>query len=125
MDISIGELVLWAISAWILGQILLGISDAKEIVQLKERVETLKRIHGLIHQVKVEKQGEVEYWYDEDDNQFLGQGKTVDEVIEHVKARFPDHIFLIQGVGGVARQTDWKLLDVESFQKVELNVKDI
>jgi hypothetical protein len=64
----------------------------------------------------------MEYWFDEEDNRFLGQGKTAEEIINHVKSRFPDHIFLIQGVGGVSKQTDWKILDVEEFKKVKLNL---
>lgn len=125
MDLSIGEIVLWGIVVWILSQVLLGIVDGWRLVELRERVTALKHLHDLIHQVKIEKHNDVEYWFDQDSEQFLGQGKTMEEVIGNLKARFPDHIFLLQGVGGVAKQTDWKLLDIEEFQKVKLNINDI
>ena len=125
MDISIGELIFWAVAFWFFTQVLFGILDAHHIVQLKHHVGELKRIKDLIHDVKVEKHGEMEYWFDSENDTFLGQGKTVEEVIEHVKKRFPDHIFLLQGTGGVSKQTDWKLLDVEEFKKVKLNIDDI
>jgi hypothetical protein len=124
MDLTIGELVLWAISIWFISQVLLGLYDAWHVVSVKERVEELNRISNLIHQVTVEKNGEVEYWFDEDNHEFLGQGKNIDEVIGNLKARFPNHIFLLKGIGGVAKQTDWKFLDMEDFKNVQLNIKD-
>jgi len=125
MDLSIGQIVLWGIVVWILSQVLLGIVDGWRLVELRERVTVLKRLHNLIHQVKIEKHNDVEYWFDQDSEEFLGQGKTMEEVIVHLKARFPDHIFLLQGIGGIAKQTDWKLLDVEEFKKVKLNINDV
>ena len=124
MDLTVGELVIWAVVIWILSQIVLGVIDGYRILHLSNRVEFLKKLNDTIHQVKVEKQGEIEYWFDADDDRFLGQGKTIDEVINHIKSRFPDHIFLIQGVGGVAKQTDWKLLDIDEFKKVKLTSSD-
>jgi hypothetical protein len=125
MDMSIGELVIIAVVVWILLQIALGIIDGFRIVTLGEKIKQLNHLSSLIHQVKVEKHSGLEYWFDEDDNRFLGQGKTVDEVIGNIKERFPNHIFLLKGIGGVAKQTDWKLLDTEEFKKVQLNIKDI
>jgi hypothetical protein len=124
MDLSIGEFVLWAVVIWILSQIALGIADGWRMVELKERVQLIKEIGDLIHQVKVEKIGEVEYWYDADSNHFLGQGQTIDDVISHVKHRFPDHIFLIQETGGVSKHTDWRLLPMEDFKKVTLRIEE-
>lgn len=123
MDIT--SIIIWFVVGWLLMQVILGVTDAMQIVKLKEQVEVLKHINGLIHQVKIEKIGETEYWFDEDDGEFLGQGKTIDEVISHVKSRFPDHIFLIKDLGGVAKQTDWKLIPPDEFNKVQLNVKDM
>lgn len=123
MDLTIGEFILWAVIIWVFSQIALGIVDGWKLVELKQRVELIKEISELIHQVKVEKIGDVEYWFDSESDQFLGQGKTVDEIIAHVKSRFPDHIFLIQDTGGVSKQTNWELIPTEEFKKVTL--KDI
>lgn len=125
MDLSIGEIILLAVVIWIVSQVLLGIMDAFAIVKLTERVKLLKHLKDVIHQVKVENVNGVEYWYDEGSHTFLGQGRSVDEVIAVLKARFPDHVFLLEGRGGVAAQTDWKLMDPDEFrQHVNLNKKE-
>ena len=125
MDLSIGEIVLYLVIGWILLQITLGFMDAKEILRLREQVDVLRKLNDIIHQVKIEKIGDVEYWFDEDDGEFLGQGKTLDEVIAHLKSRFPDHVFLIKGLGGLAKQTDWKLMSPEEFSSLKIDPKDI
>ena len=125
MDINIGEIVIYAIITWIVLQVVLGIIDGWQMVALKQRIELIKEISDLIHDVKVEKIGDVEYWFDSQSDQFLGQGKTIDDIIAHVKSRFPDHIFLIQDTGGVSKQTDWKLMPTDEFKKVTLNTKDL
>jgi hypothetical protein len=120
MDVT--EIILWAIVIWIVSQIMLGVSDAFQIVKLKERVDILKQLSEIIHQVKVEERDGIKYWYDADSEAFLAQGKTIDEVINVIKSRFPDHIFLIQDTGGVSKQTDWKLMSVEEFNKIAINL---
>jgi hypothetical protein len=116
------EIILWAVVVWVLSQILLGFVDAFQIVKLKERVDILKQLTKIIHQVKVEERDGIKYWYDADSEAFLAQGKTIDEVIDVIKSRFPDHIFLIRDTGGVSKQTDWKLMPPEEFNKVVINL---
>jgi hypothetical protein len=120
MDIT--EIILWAVVVWVLSQILLGFVDAFQIVKLKERVDILKQLTEIIHQVKVEERDGMEYWYDADSEAFLAQGKTIDDIINVIKARFPDHIFLIQDAGGVSKQTNWKLMPPEEFNKIAINL---
>ena len=120
MDIT--SIILWAVVIWIASQIFLGFVDAFQIVKLKERVDILKQLTEIIHQVKVEERDGIKYWYDADSEAFLAQGKTIDEVINVIKSRFPDHIFLIQDTGGVSKQTDWKLMAPEEFNKVVINL---
>lgn len=123
MDLT--TIIFGFVVGWIIMQVILGFLDAKEIIKLRENVEHLKHLNDVIHQVKIEKIGEIEYWYDEHDGEFLGQGKTVDEIIDHIKSRFPNHIFLIKDIGGVAKQTNWKLMPPDEFNKVQLSVKDL
>jgi hypothetical protein len=120
MDVT--EIILWAVVIWVLSQIFLGFVDAFQIVKLKERVDILKQLTEIIHQVKVEERDGIKYWYYADSEAFLSQGKTIDEVINVIKSRFPDHIFLIQDTGGVSKQTDWKLMSVEEFNKIAINL---
>lgn len=115
------DIIFYAIAFWLLFQVVMGFIDAKRILELKERVELIKEISDKIHQVKVEKIGGVEYWFDRDNDQFLGQGATFEEIVSHVKSRFPDHIFLIEGQGGVAKQTDWKLANIDEMKQIKFN----
>jgi hypothetical protein len=73
-----------------------------------EEIEYLKKI---IHDVSVEIHKDIEYWYDANSHQFLASGATTDEVVSTLKSRFPEHIFLVPGRGGVAAKTGWKLVD--------------
>lgn len=123
MDIA--SIVLWAIVIWIVSQVILGVIDGWQIVKLQERVTIIQKLQTLIHEVRVETVGDIEYWYDADSNAFLAQGKTIDEVISVIKSRFPNHIFLIENRGGVAAQTDWKLMSTDEFKKLPLNVDNI
>jgi hypothetical protein len=59
MDLSLGEIVIYAVVFWIISQILLGIADGWQLAKLNNRLELIKEISDLIHQVKVEKIGEV------------------------------------------------------------------
>ena len=36
------------------------------------------------------------YWFDQDNNKFLAQGRTTEEIITVIKTRFPDHIFYFE-----------------------------
>jgi 3'-phosphoadenosine 5'-phosphosulfate sulfotransferase len=125
MDLSVEQLILCAVAFWFLTQVIFGILDAHKIMHLKMRLDTLKELNGLIHQVKIEKYNDMEYWFDQDSDQFLAQGKTIEEVIHNLKASYPNHIFLLKDVGGVAKLTDWKLLGPEEFQKIQFYIKDI
>jgi hypothetical protein len=35
------------------------------------------------------------YWYDNDSEDFLAQGRTWEEVVGVLRERFPDHIFVL------------------------------
>jgi hypothetical protein len=53
--------------------------------------EALRRVHI----VSEEKHGGHLYWFDHESDEFLGQGKSSEECIEHVKKRFPSHVFFL------------------------------
>ena len=94
---NIIDIALWVLGIWMLYRIVGGILT---LMALKEAHEEIKeRIEKIIHEVAVEKHGEMEYWFDKDTDQFLGQGKTIEEVTKHIKSRFPDHIFVLPPKG--------------------------
>ena len=61
---------------------------------LEIQQEWLEKVDEIVHRVEIEKHGEIYYWYDNDDGEFLGQGRSEQECIDHVKKRFPTHLFL-------------------------------
>jgi hypothetical protein len=81
---------------------------------LEELDQRLTELRSLIHQVKVEKHQDIYYWFDEDTDAFLGQGKDFTSVIYTVKDRFPKHIFLLTVEDELysIQGPDWKLVPV-------------
>jgi ssDNA-specific exonuclease RecJ len=78
-------------------------------------VEFEEKLRELIHQVQEEKHGDCYYWFDANDNSFLAQGATVEDVTAHLKNRFPDHIFLVnksQENFYLSKNTDWKFVPI-------------
>jgi len=101
-------LIWWIICTYITAQIFLGIYDGLKGVNEELTNRLHKRLNDIIHRVRVEKVETTYYWYDHDDNCFLGQGSTDEEIINSLKARFPDHIFYLPTNHFVSRGTDWK-----------------
>ena len=80
----------------------------------EEMVETLGQI---MHGVRQEKHADVVYWFDEDSDAFLAQGRTTDEIRAHLKQRWRDHIFLINGTHVMAGP-DYELQEATDADKM-------
>ena len=93
---STGLLLAWIACTYFLSQITLGIMDAYKGVNTELTDKIRKRLDEIVHRVEVEKQGDVYYWYDQDNRKFLAQGKSDEEIIGVLKNRFPDHIFYLE-----------------------------
>jgi hypothetical protein len=52
-------------------------------------------LEQIIHVVKQEQQGDMYYWYDNDSEDFLAQGRTWEDIVDVLRSRFPDHIFVL------------------------------
>lgn len=73
----------------------LFLNHATDRSKEQEKLDDLyKKVDEIVHRVSVEKHGDMYYWFDNDDGEFLGQGRTDQELIDHVKRRFPNHLFL-------------------------------
>lgn len=59
--------------------------------------EHLDQLAQRIHVVRQEEHEDVYYWYEQDTNEFLVQGATDEEIIQSLKSRFPDDVFIIGG----------------------------
>ena len=90
--------------------------EGLQIAKMEERVERLKYLNDIIHQVKIETYDGMDYWFDKDDDEFLAQGRTADEIIAVLKSRFPEHVFLLGELGGVGKKTDWKIMKAEELK---------
>lgn len=66
----------------------------KEAKQDIEKI--LDRVNEIVHRVRVEEHYNTYYWYDADSDKFLAQGATPTELIDRLKIRFPEHIFLLE-----------------------------
>jgi hypothetical protein len=69
--------------------------------------ELTKKLEEIVHMVSIEQHGTVYYWFDADDGEFLGQGTCTEEVIAHVKSRFPTHLFFLP-TQELVNAPDWK-----------------
>mgnify|MGYP003347122532 CR=1 FL=1 len=76
---------------------MLILMEGKRQAKLAEMAE----LEEISHRVLVEKHGDIYYWFDQDDGEFLGQGKDTQSIIETIKSRFPKHIFFVQSENSV------------------------
>jgi len=102
-------------------------SVAQSVAENKEqRYAAVKQyLDRVIHRVKIEDVNGVTYWFDEDDHVFLGQGQTVEDIIEVLKQRFPEHVFLLPTEEVLTANTDWKLVKYDGFHEVKYTIKEI
>jgi hypothetical protein len=105
---STGLFIGWIVCTYIIVQITLGITDALREVNDELADKLSKRLNDIVHRVRVEKDRDTYYWYDMDNNKFLGQGSTEEELINSLKSRFPTHMFFLPTNHLICAKTDWQ-----------------
>lgn len=85
-----------------------------------EVVELKSKLRKMIHFVKLEKHGEQLYWFDAETDQFLGQGKCVDEIVAHVSSRFPTHVFVDETASNFLKAPEWKPVPITELRNVKM-----
>jgi len=122
---DIMELLGWVVFYYFIFKV--AQSVAHSVAEDKEqRYAAVKQyLDRIIHRVEVDVINGVIYWFDRDNNVFLGQGQTVEDIIEVIKQRFPDHIFLLPTEEVVTANTDWKLVKSEGFHEIKYTIKEI
>ena len=121
MDDLISTLAWILITYWAI-KITLRIND---VVSTNKDIEERIKAHleKIVHSVDIETHDGVHYWYDKDDGSFLAQGQGMDEIIVALKARFPQHIFLINDEEWMSASTDWKLSkDLGEIEKLQISI---
>lgn len=99
-----------------------GIIDKLIAAREEEVLELRDKLVKMIHFVKQEKHGDLLYWFDHETDAFLGQGKCVEEIAEHVAKRFPTHIFVTEDTTKFMKAPDWKLRPINELEGMK-NVK--
>ena len=80
----------------------------------KELQEEIKEsIAAKTHIVNVEQHADVYYWFDHESGEFLAQGRTMEEIVDVVKSRFPEHFFFFNG-DLLLHGPDWTFRKLES-----------
>ena len=105
---STGLLIGWIICTYIIAQITLGIIDAFKDVNEELQVKLARRLDEIVHRVRVEKDRDTYYWYDMDNNKFLAQGSTDEEIVNSLKSRFSNHMFFLPTNHLICAKTDWQ-----------------
>jgi hypothetical protein len=108
-DITIG--LLWFATTWFIANIFLGISDGLKQANVELHQELTKRLDDIIHRVREERNGDLIYWYDQDDGEFLAQGQDQEQIIAVLQSRFPDHMFYLES-NQIIGQPHWKPRDL-------------
>lgn len=102
------EFLFWCLIGKLIIDFILFTGKAK-----KELHEELKEeISSRMHIVNVEQHGDIYYWFDNDNGEFLAQGKTLDDIVSIVKSRFPDHFFYLNN-DIILHGPDWKFKKFE------------
>lgn len=70
-------------------------------------------VERTVHIVRAEEYQGIHYWWDRDSNEFLAQGKTVEEITKVIAKRFPDHYFFLNN-NYVLHGPDWELIKLEN-----------
>lgn len=110
--------VLWAMATWFIANIVLGVMDAFREVDAELTDKIRKRLDEIVHRVKIEQQGDTYYWYDQDNRNFLAQGRTTEEIINTLKSRFPDHIFYLESSNHLlCAKHNWEPVDARLSDK--------
>lgn len=115
MDLT--TILLYIILFFVVRFVVVSVVRAHRQQKEEIRQSAIKYLNSIIHKVTIERYHGIEYWFDEDSNKFLAQGKTFEEISEILKSRFPDHVFLIDE-GGVSNKTNWKFLPFDGRDSV-------
>lgn len=119
------EFLGWCVLYYFVFKLSRKVADAMIEDQTQKYEAVKKYLDRIIHRVEVEVVNDTTYWFDRDSNAFLGQGRTVEDIIAVVRQRFPDHVFLLPTEEVVTAKTDWKLVKYEGFHEIKYTIEEI
>lgn len=122
---NIMEFVGWTVFYYFVFRVAQAVAQSMSNDKEQRYAAVKQYLDRIIHRVDVEIVNGITYWFDRDNNVFLGQGQTVEDIIEVIKQRFPDHIFLLPTEEVVTANTDWKLVKTDGFHDIKYTIKEI
>lgn len=94
MDILINA-VLGGVISYFLASFILAFYKVYSEAKKATEEQIIAALDAKIHRIKQEKDGDMHYWFDYDDDQFIAQGRTIKDIQEVLRARWSRHIFVI------------------------------
>jgi hypothetical protein len=96
------------------GKLLIDLIFArKKVDELKLTEEIKEHLTNITHIVRVEELNGTYYWWDQESSEFLAQGKTVEDIVDVVKKRFPDHYFFLNN-DYLLHGPEWQLKKIDN-----------
>lgn len=83
------------IAAYYLGKIVILWLDVRQGSHEDHRNKVISVLDKMIREVNIETHHGLAYWFDKENDRFLAQGSTSQEIIAVLKERFPDNVFLL------------------------------
>ena len=108
---NIGIGLIWLTTTYLIANIIIGMLEGFQTVNVELRQSIAKKLDEIIHRVREEQHGDVIYWYDQDDGEFLAQGRNQQEIIDVLKSRFPTHMFYLE-TNQIIAQPHWQPRDL-------------
>lgn len=85
----------WVVLTYFFLRFLFSLIPNTRIIMTEDDKKILKNLDQIVRYVRLEHNNGIEYWFDGENNQFLAQGRTREEIISVLRSRFPKYIFLL------------------------------
>lgn len=89
------DVVLFTLCAYYLGKFIITWLDVKSLEKSVHKQAVIGVLDKMIREVNIETHHGLAYWFDKENDRFLAQGASRQEIISVLKSRFPDNVFLL------------------------------
>ena len=113
------QLIFWSIVI----EIILRLIESRVSARKEELNEVMEKVNNIVHRVRVEQHGEIYYWFDDDSNDFLAQGKNLTDATDQLRSRFSGHLFFVTHKDTIYKISGptWELENVDVDVRSRLN----
>ena len=113
------QLIFWSMVV----EIVIALISKRVTARNEEIQEVLEKVNNIVHRVRVEQHNEIYYWFDDDSNDFLAQGKNLTDATNQLRSRFPGHLFFVTHKDTIYKISGptWELEHVDIDVRSRLN----